>query len=121
VTQLLAGKHALVVGASSGIGKAIALRLSAEGAKVVVAARRQDQGDEVVADIERAGGQGVFLNADVTSTESISQLVEKTIELYGCLDIAVNNAGIEGTTFVPTADYDEATFDSVIDTNLKGV
>lgn len=119
--QLLAGKHALVVGASSGIGKAIALRLAAEGARVIVAARRQEQGELVVAEIKNNGGEAAFLVADVTNTESIALLVEKALGLYGPLDIAINNAGIEGATFVSTADYDEATFDAVIDTNLKGV
>jgi NAD(P)-dependent dehydrogenase (short-subunit alcohol dehydrogenase family) len=121
LTRLLEGKHALVVGASSGIGKAIALRLAGEGAIVVVAARRQAQGSAVVAEIEKAGGKSTFIAADVTSTDSIAQLIEKAVELYGPLNIAVNNAGIEGSTFVPTADYDEATFDAVVDTNLKGV
>ena len=121
MTHSLAGKHALVVGASSGIGKAIALRLAGEGARVVVAARRQAEGDSVIAEIEKAGGQGAFLHADVTDTESIKGLIEKAVEIYGPLNIAVNNAGIEGSTFVATADYDEATFDAVIETNLKGV
>ena len=117
----LEGKHALVVGASSGIGKAIALRLAGEGAKIVVAARRREQGESVVADIQSAGGKAVYLSADVTSSTSIATLIEKAVAMFGPLEIAVNNAGIEGSTFVATADYDEDTFDAVIDTNLKGV
>lgn len=118
---LLNGRIALVVGASSGIGKAIAIKLAAHGAKVVVASRRQTEGEKVVAEITELGGQALFIAADVTSTDAIKNLLDKTVETYGGLDIAVNNAGIEGTTFVPTADYDEETFDAVINTNVTGV
>ncbi|MFT4520605.1 MAG: NAD(P)-dependent dehydrogenase (short-subunit alcohol dehydrogenase family) [Halioglobus sp.] len=121
MTGLLQDQHALVVGASSGIGSAIACRLAQEGARVVVAARREKEGSEVVARILEAGGRACFMTVDVSSTESVAALVEKAIEHYGPLDIAINNAGIEGTPFVPTADYEESVFDSVIDTNLKGV
>jgi NAD(P)-dependent dehydrogenase (short-subunit alcohol dehydrogenase family) len=117
----LEGKHALVVGASSGIGKAIAIKLAEQGARVVVASRRSTEGNEVVAEIQQAGGEAMFVQADVTSSEAIERLLERCIEGYGPLDIAVNNAGVEGTPFVATADYDEDVFDAVIDTNLKGV
>lgn len=118
---LLAGKHALVVGASSGIGKAIALKLAAEGASLVVAARREQHGQQLVREIHEAGGEAVFIGADVTDSPSIENLLQQSVERLGAIDIAVNNAGIEGTTFTPTADYEEAVFDQVIDTNLKGV
>ena len=117
----LQGKHALVVGASSGIGTAIAKRLATEGATVVIAARRVAQTEAVCADIVRAGGRAIFEQVDVTDTDSVQALVRAAVARHGPLDIAVNNAGIEGTPFVPTADYDEAVFDAVIDTNLKGV
>ncbi len=118
---LLSGRVALVVGASSGIGKAIAIKLAANGAKVVVASRRKKEGEKVVAEITQLGGEACFISADVTSSESIKNLLAQTATSYGGLDIAVNNAGIEGTTVVPTADYDEDTFDAVISTNVTGV
>ncbi|ARN74120.1 glucose 1-dehydrogenase [Oceanicoccus sagamiensis] len=118
---MLAGRVALVVGASSGIGKSIAIKLASHGAKVVLASRRQMEGDKVVAEITALGGEACFIAADVTSSESIKNLLAQTVSTYGGLDIAVNNAGIEGSTFVPTADYDEATFDAVINTNVTGV
>jgi NAD(P)-dependent dehydrogenase (short-subunit alcohol dehydrogenase family) len=118
---LLKDKHALVVGASSGIGRAIALRLGAEGARVVVAARREKEAGEVVADIIGKGGTACFRAVDVSDTNAVEALVGAAVAEYGPLHVAVNNAGIEGTPFVPTADYEEAVFDAVIDTNLKGV
>ncbi len=117
----LSGRIALVVGASSGIGKAIAIKLASHGAKVVVASRRQAEGEKVIAEITALGGEAVFIAADVTSTDSIKNLLAQTASVYGGLDIAVNNAGIEGSTFVPTADYDEETFEAVISTNVTGV
>ncbi|MEH6589863.1 MAG: glucose 1-dehydrogenase [Halioglobus sp.] len=117
----LQDKHALVVGASSGIGKAIALALAAAGARVVVAARRAELGQTLVAEITDAGGKALFLSADVTSTVDVEGLVRRAVASFGPLDVVVNNAGMEGTTFVPTADYDEDVFDAVIETNLKGV
>jgi NAD(P)-dependent dehydrogenase (short-subunit alcohol dehydrogenase family) len=117
----LENKHALVVGASSGIGRGIALRLAAEGANVVVVARREDAGNAVVEEIKAAGGNALYVAADVTDSESVRVLVETATHTFGPIQVAVNNAGIEGTPFVATADYDEYVFDCVIDTNLKGV
>lgn len=116
----LCNQHALVVGASSGIGRAIALRLAAEGARVVLAARRRELGEGVAGEINATGGQAVYLPVDVTSSESVHALLEEATARFGPLQVAVNNAGIEGTPFVATADYDEAIFDRVMDTNLKG-
>ena len=118
---LLNDKHALVVGASSGIGRGIALRLAREGANVVVAARREETGKAVVEEIKARGGNATFIFADVSDSQSVLALVQSATNAFGAIDVAVNNAGIEGTPFPPTADYDEAVFDAVIDTNLKGV
>ena len=118
---LLNDKHALVVGASSGIGRGIALRLAREGANVVVAARREETGKAVVEEIKASGGNATFIFADVTDSQSVLALVQSATNAFGAIDVAVNNAGIGGTPFTPTADYDEAVFDAVIDTNLKGV
>ena len=121
MTKVLTGKGALVVGASSGIGKAIAILLAAEGASVVLSSRRQAEAEAVVAEIVAAGGKAMYIQADVTCSKDVEKLLASSIDYLGELDIAVNNAGIEGSTFVPTADYDEEIFDAVIDTNLKGV
>jgi NAD(P)-dependent dehydrogenase (short-subunit alcohol dehydrogenase family) len=121
MTGELTDKAALVVGGSSGIGRAIACRLAAEGAKVVVAARRAKEGREVVAGIIEQGGTACFHAVDVGKTQAVEALLDKAVAAYGPLHVAVNNAGIEGTPFVPTADYDEGIFDAVIDTNLKGI
>lgn len=118
---LLNDKHALVVGASSGIGRGIALRLAREGANIVVAARREETGKAVVEEIKAGGGDATFIFADVTDSQSVLALVQSATNAFGTIDVAVNNAGIGGTPFTPTADYDEAVFDAVIDTNLKGV
>ena len=118
---LLAGRSALVVGASSGIGSAIALRLGDEDARVVVASRRENEASAVVDAITAAGGIAGFMQVDVGSTAAVSKLLEDVVSEHGVLHVAVNNAGIEGTPFVPTADYKEEVFDAVIDTNLKGV
>lgn len=118
---LLSGKHTLVVGASSGIGAAVARRLAGEGARVVVAARREKEATEVVTGITESGGEACFLAVDVGNVDTVKTLVDRAIAEFGPLHVAVNNAGIEGTPFVPTADYEEEVFDAVIDTNLKGV
>lgn len=120
MSRQLDDRHALVVGASSGIGSAIARRFAQEGARVVIAARREEQGQALVAQIVAAGGAASFEFVDVTDSQSVEALVAAVVARNGALHIAVNNAGVEGTPFVPTADYDEAVFDNVIDTNLKG-
>src|SRR5262245_52121485 len=91
------GKVALVTGGSSGIGRAAALAVARAGARVVVAARRQAEGDETVRGIKAAGGEGSFVRTDVTREEDIAALVAKTLSTYGRLDYAFNNAGVEGT------------------------
>ena len=121
MTKALAGKHALIVGASDGIGKACALTLAANGADVFISSRRKAQSESVVNEIISAGGKARYYQADVTSSQQIQQLVEHVVAQTGGLDIAVNNAGIEGTPFTNTVDYEENVFDAVIDTNLKGV
>jgi NAD(P)-dependent dehydrogenase (short-subunit alcohol dehydrogenase family) len=115
------GKVALITGGSSGIGRAAALAFAREGARVVVAARRSEPGEETAQLIREAGGEGVFFRTDVSRRTQIEALVEQTLATYGRLDLAFNNAGIEGTPFVPTADYAEETWDEVIAINLKGV
>jgi NAD(P)-dependent dehydrogenase (short-subunit alcohol dehydrogenase family) len=119
--QSFSSKVALVTGGNSGLGRAIALAFAEQGAKVVVAARRVADSEETVSMIRDAGGEAMFVQTDVAKTEEVQAMVAVCIREYGQLDIAVNNAGIEGTPMVPTADYDEATWRQVIDVNLTGV
>lgn len=115
------GEVALVTGGSSGIGRATALAFAAEGARVVVASRRSEESTETVSLIRAAGGDAIFVKADVSKTAEVEALVARTVEHYGALNFAFNNAGIEGDPFVPLARYSEASWDEVIDINLKGV
>src|SRR5580698_581409 len=92
----LENKVALVTGGTSGIGKAAALALAKAGAKVVVAGRRAEEGNKIVETIKLAGGEALSVNADVSSEADVKALVEKTVASFGRLDIAFNNAGVEG-------------------------
>lgn len=116
-----AGQVALVTGASSGLGEAAAWRFAQEGAKVVVVARRADQGARVVQRIEAAGGEALFIQADVSRAGDVERMVASTLDRFGRLDCAVNNAGIAGPRFTPIADVTEAQWDEVMGVNLKGV
>lgn len=117
----LAGQVALVTGASAGLGEATAWRFAQEGAKVVVAARRADQGKRVVQRIVAAGGEAHFVQADVSRTADVERMVAAALDRFGRLDCAVNNAGIAGPRFTPIADVTEAQWDEVMGVNLKGV
>jgi len=96
---------ALVTGGSSGIGRATALAFSDEGAKVVVAARRKEEGEETAAMIRNRGGEALFVRTDVSKGEEVEALVSRAVEAYGRLDLACNNAGISGPHLVFTADF----------------
>jgi len=115
------GKVALVTGASSGLGEATALKLAREGAKVVVAARREDKGRAVVSKIEALGGEAFFIKTDITKRQDIEAMVAGTVKRFGQLDCAVNNAGIGGPALTQLADIAEEDWDAVMNTNLKGV
>jgi 3-oxoacyl-[acyl-carrier protein] reductase len=115
----LAGKVAIVTGASRGIGRAIALRLSQEGASVVVNyARGAEQAKDVVSAIEAAGGKALAVQADVSKTAEIRDLFDRTQETYSQIDILVNNAGV--TFNKPVAEVTEAEFDNIFAINVKG-
>jgi len=114
-------KVVLITGSSSGIGRGAALTFAAQGAKVVLASRSERSNQEVLKEIRGNGGSAIFVKADMTVTADIANMVKRAVAEYGRLDIAVNNAGVEGTPDVRTADYDEQVWDQVIDVNLKGV
>jgi NAD(P)-dependent dehydrogenase (short-subunit alcohol dehydrogenase family) len=112
-------KVALITGASSGIGRATAKAFAEKGARVAVAARREEALAELVAEIESEGGTALAIAADVSKAADIEAMVAATVEHFGRLDFAVNNAGIEGE-FKPVTELAEAEWDAVLDTNLKG-
>lgn len=119
MANIFEGKVALVTGGNAGIGQAVALAFAREGARVVVAARREEQGQAVVAQVRRLGGDALFVRTDVTRAAEVQAMVEQTIATYGRLDYACNNAGLNGP-FAPVTEQHEDDWDRVVDTNLKG-
>jgi NAD(P)-dependent dehydrogenase (short-subunit alcohol dehydrogenase family) len=113
------GKVVLVTGATGGIGRATAVEFGRAGASVVVAGRRQTEGQETVRLIEAAGGAGRFVRADVSREADVAALMEAAVEGYGRLDCAVNNAGREAVVGVMDASEEE--FDAEVAVNAKGV
>lgn len=113
------GKVALVTGASSGIGRAAALALAAEGAKVVAVSRREAEGRETAALIERAGGTAMHIRADVSVDTDAQRMVNGAVARFGRLDLVFNNAGTEGSGR-PIPEETEANYDAVFGTNVKG-
>jgi NAD(P)-dependent dehydrogenase (short-subunit alcohol dehydrogenase family) len=116
----LENKIAIITGAGSGIGRSTALLFSKEGAKVVVSDISEANGNSVVQEIKKLGGEAFFIKADSSKAADNEALVKQTIEKYGALDIAVNNAGIGGPLGV-TGEYPIDGWQKVIDINLSGV
>jgi NAD(P)-dependent dehydrogenase (short-subunit alcohol dehydrogenase family) len=115
-----AGKVALVTGGTSGIGRATAIAYAQQQAKVVVAGRRIDEGEETVRLIKEAGGEAIFVQADVTKEADVQAMVDRTISVFGRLDIAFNNAGTIGEN-PSMIEQTEAEFDRTMNVNVKGV
>ena len=120
MTATLQGKTAIVTGAGSGIGRAVALRYAAAGANVVVSDVDEAGGAATVAAIEERGGAGAFARADVAVAKDNERLVETAVARYGALHVACNNAGIGGAQ-APTGEYPIEGWDRVIAINLSGV
>ncbi len=116
----LEGKVGLVTGGTSGIGRETAVLFAKAGAKVVVAGRREAEGNETIELIRSAGGEGLFVKTDVSRAAEVEALVQRIVEGFGRLDVAFNNAGVEGV-WVPIVRQSEEDFDRTIDINLKGV
>lgn len=114
------GKVALITGAASGIGRATALRMAQDGARVVVADVNVEGGEQTVALIEAADGIATFMRADVSQAEEVEALVQQTVAAHGRLDFGVNNAGI-GSDWVRVAEMAVADWNRVMAVNLNGV
>jgi NAD(P)-dependent dehydrogenase (short-subunit alcohol dehydrogenase family) len=116
------GKVAIVTGGNSGLGKATAEAFAREGARVVIAARREDLGNDVAAAIRASGGEASFIRCDVSSESDVRALVDGTLEKYGRLDYAYNNAAAApGPSMVPLGELDSAAFDAQANTSLRGI
>ena len=116
----LAGKTAIVTGAGSGIGRSVAILYAAEGANTVVSDIDENEGEETVKMIRKSGGEAFFVRADSASAADNEMLVAATMERYGALHIACNNAGIGGPS-APTGAFPVEAWDKVISINLSGV
>jgi NADP-dependent 3-hydroxy acid dehydrogenase YdfG len=112
-------KVVIITGASSGVGEATACRLGASGAKLMLAARREDRLKDLVAAIEKTGGTVAYRVTDVADRAQVQALAEATLETYGRIDVLVNNAALMPVSPLDQIKVDE--WDQIIDVNLKGV
>ena len=120
MTQQFSGKVALVTGGASGLGRVSAIALAKEGAQIAVSDIAVSEGEATVQMITQAGGRAVFVKADVTKSNEVEAMVQETVKVFGRLDFALNNAGIDGVR-ARTADYPEEIWRQVIDLDLTGV
>jgi NAD(P)-dependent dehydrogenase (short-subunit alcohol dehydrogenase family) len=118
--MILQNKVALVTGGTSGIGRATAIAYAQQQAKVVVVGRRMDEGEETVRLIKEAGGEAIFVQADVTKEADVEAMVDKAVSVFGRLDIAFNNAGTvaENPSLI---EQTEAEYERTMNVNVKGV
>ncbi|GAC1639312.1 MAG: SDR family oxidoreductase [Candidatus Acidiferrum sp.] len=120
MTKALENKVALITGGTTGIGRDTAVLFAKEGAKVVFTGRREKEGNETLSLVRAAGGDALFLKSDVSKASDVQSIVQKTVEKFGRLDVAFNNAGVEGQ-WVPIAEQTEENWDYVHNINLKGL
>jgi NAD(P)-dependent dehydrogenase (short-subunit alcohol dehydrogenase family) len=116
----LKGKVVLITGGTSGIGRAAAVAFAKEGSKVVISGRRDEEGAQTVKLIQAVGGEGLFVKGDVSRKAEVENLVRKTVEKFGRLDVAFNNAGIEDPS-AAIHEHNDDTFDKVFAINVKGL
>src|ERR1700730_8497530 len=109
----------LITGALTGIGRATALAFAQEGARLVVSGRRDEEGEKLVAEVRKLGAEAEFVRSDVRHEADIRSLVDKTVARFGRLDVAVNNAGTEGTPG-PVTEQTAETYAATFDTNVLG-
>ena len=109
----------LITGALTGIGRATALAFAKEGARVVISGRRDEEGKKLVAELRKLGAEAEFVRSDVRHEEDVRSLVDKTVERFGRLDVAVNNAGTEGVPG-PVTEQTAESFAATLDTNVLG-
>lgn len=114
------GKVVLVTGGTSGIGRVTAVEFAKAGANVVVSGRRAEQGDETVRQIRAAGAEALFVKTDVTREADVQALVDAAAARFGRIDVAFNNAGVEGDA-APTHDQTDDNFDKIFSANVKGL
>lgn len=113
------GKVVVITGASSGLGEATARLLASEGATVVLAARREDRIKALADELNRQNGKALAISTDVTDREQVKKLVDKAVEVYGKIDVMLNNAGL--MPLAPLEELKTDEWDQMIDVNLKGV
>ena len=114
----LEGKVALITGGTSGIGSATAIRFAREGAAVAITGRNRERGEDVVRDITAAGGEALFVQADVRFADQCRNAVDRTLERFGKIDVLFNNAGVFHPKTIPECTEEE--WDETIDSSLKG-
>ena len=119
MTRVLEGKVAIVTGAAMGMGEATAKLFAANGAKVVIADFNEEKGRAVAAAITQAGGVAHFVKVDISKSEQVQAMVKETVDTFGRLDVAVNNAALTPDD-KPTADFDEDYWDRLMAVDLKG-
>ena len=120
MTGRIEDKIAIITGAASGIGRETALRFVSEGAKVALADRNRGGGEETQRLVEKAGGESHFIAVDVSKADQVQEMVERTVDRFGRLDVLVNAAAVLIRT-PPLAEVDERDWDLIMDTNLKGL